>query len=55
MKDKILHLIETCNPKSVSSIIKQDTDLKEWVVANSPYSENFSKRIYDSLYPNHNV
>jgi hypothetical protein len=55
MQDKILKLIEITNPRTVSRIIKNDSDLKTWVDSNSAPGNNFSKKIYDSLYPNNDV
>jgi len=50
MKDKIIRVIETTNPRKISQAIANDHELSEWVIQNSPESTNFSQRIYDALY-----
>jgi len=50
MKNTIIEIINSTNPKSVSKKIKNNAVLSEWVCENSSQSSNFSQRIYDSVH-----
>lgn len=48
MKDKLLKLIETTNPKKISQLVKSDHELFNWV--SHSIGETISEKIYNSIY-----
>ena len=53
MKQQLLDLLETVNPKQIGSAIKKNNELLAWVMQH--YGGNLSEKAYNALYPGNNV